>query len=134
MPIPIDFQLLTILPLIQNYFVDLMVATGNQTLATIDFKVDPRFATTVVMVSGGYPGNYEKGYEVKGLDKATESIVFHSGTSLTNGQVVTNGGRVLAVTSLDDTLQGALDKSYQTAHQINFDYAYYRKDIGKDLM
>jgi phosphoribosylamine--glycine ligase len=123
-----------VLPRIQNDFVDLMVATGNQTLATIDFKVDPRFATTVVMVSGGYPGNYEKGYEVKGLDKATESIVFHSGTSLTNGKVVTNGGRVFAVTSLDETMQGALDKSYRTAHQINFDYAYYRKDIGKDLM
>jgi len=123
-----------VLPRIQNDFVDLMVATGNQTLATIDFKVDPRFATTVVMVSGGYPGNYEKGYEVKGLDKPTESIVFHSGTSLTNGQVVTNGARVFAVTSLDETMQGALDKSYRTAHQINFDYAYYRKDIGQDLM
>ena len=96
--------------------------------------MDPRFATTVVMVSGGYPGNYEKGFAVKGLDKPTESIVFHSGTALTNGEVVTNGGRVFAVTSLDDTLQGALDKSYQTVHKINFDYAYYRKDIGKDLM
>jgi phosphoribosylamine--glycine ligase len=123
-----------VLPRIQNDFVDLMVATGNQTLSTIDFKVDPRFATTVVMVSGGYPGNYEKGFEVKGLDKPTESLVFHSGTTLTNGQVVTNGGRVFAVTSLDETMQGALDKSYRTAHQINFDYAYYRKDIGKDLM
>jgi phosphoribosylamine---glycine ligase len=123
-----------VLPRIQNDFVDLMVATGNQTLSTIDFKVDPRFATTVVMVSGGYPGNYEKGFEVKGLDKPTESIVFHSGTSLTNGEVVTNGGRVFAVTSLDETMQGALDKSYRTAHQINFDYAYYRKDIGQDLM
>jgi len=123
-----------VLPRIQNDFVDLMVATGNQKLSTIDFKVDPRFATTVVMVSGGYPGNYEKGFEVKGLDKPTESIVFHSGTSLTNGQVVTKGGRVFAVTSLDETMQGALDKSYRTAHQINFDYAYYRKDIGQDLM
>ncbi len=123
-----------VLPRIQNDFVDLMVATGNQKLSTIDFKVDPRFATTVVMVSGGYPGNYEKGFEVKGLDKPTESIVFHSGTSLTNGQVITNGGRVFAVTSLDETMQGALNKSYRTAHQINFDYAYYRKDIGQDLM
>ena len=76
----------------------------------------------------------EKGFEVKGLDKPTESIVFHSGTSLTNGQVITNGGRVFAVTSLDETMQGALNKSYRTAHQINFDYAYYRKDIGQDLM
>ena len=123
-----------VLPRIQNDFAELMMATGKQQLDTIDLQIDSRFATTVVMVSGGYPGNYEKGYEVKGLDKPTESIVFHSGTSLTNGQVVTNGGRVFAVTSLDDTLQGALDKSYQTAHQINFDYAYYRKDIGKDLI
>ena len=123
-----------VLPRIQSDFAELMMATGKQQLDTIDLQIDSRFATTVVMVSGGYPGNYEKGYEVKGLDKATESMVFHSGTSLTNGQVVTNGGRVFAVTSLDDTLQGALDKSYQTAHQINFDYAYYRKDIGKDLM
>jgi phosphoribosylamine--glycine ligase len=123
-----------VLPRIQSDFAELMMATGKQQLDTIDLQIDSRFATTVVMVSGGYPGNYEKGYEVKGLDKPTESIVFHSGTSLTNGHVVTNGGRVFAVTSLDDTLQGALDKSYQTAHQINFDYAYYRKDIGKDLM
>jgi phosphoribosylamine--glycine ligase len=123
-----------VLPRIQSDFAELMMATGKQQLDTIDLQIDSRFATTVVMVSGGYPGNYEKGYEVKGLDKPNESIVFHSGTSFTNGQVVTNGGRVFAVTSLDDTLQGALDKSYQTAHLINFDYAYYRRDIGKDLM
>ena len=123
-----------VLPRIQNDFATLMMATGKQELDSIDLQIDARFATTVVMVSGGYPGNYEKGFAIKGLDKPTESIVFHSGTFLTNGEVVTNGGRVFAVTSLDETLQGALDKSYQTAHQINFDYAYYRKDIGKDLM
>lgn len=123
-----------VLPRIKTDFGELMLATAEEKLDTIHLEIDKRTAATVVMVSGGYPGNYEKGYEVKGLDKVQDTLVFHSGTTATNGHVVTNGGRVFALTSLDNSLQGALNKSYVAAHQINYDYAYYRKDIGKDLM
>ncbi len=123
-----------VLPRIKTDFGQLMLATAEQKLDTIEFEIDERIAATVVMVSGGYPGNYEKGYEVRGIEKVEDTLVFHAGTAETNGHVVTNGGRVFALTSLDKTLQGALSKSFAAAHHINYDYAYYRKDIGKDLM
>ncbi len=123
-----------VLPRIKTDFGVLMQATADEKLDTIQLEIDERTAATVVMVSGGYPGNYEKGYEVKGLAKVEDTLVFHAGTAEANGHVVTNGGRVFALTSLDETLQGALNKSFAAAHHINYDYAYYRKDIGKDLM
>lgn len=123
-----------VLPRIKTDFGMLMQATADEKLDTIQLEIDERTAATVVMVSGGYPGNYEKGYEVKGLGKVEDTLVFHAGTAEANGRVVTNGGRVFALTSLDETLQGALNKSFAAAHHINYDYAYYRKDIGKDLM
>ena len=123
-----------VLPRIKTDFGMLMQATAEEKLDTIILEIDERTAATVVMVSGGYPGNYEKGYEVRGIEKVEDTLVFHAGTAVTNGNVVTNGGRVFALTSLDETLQGALNKSFAAAHHINYDYAYYRKDIGKDLM
>ena len=123
-----------VLPRIRTDFVALMSAVANQELHRVKLELDARFATTVVMVSGGYPGNYEKGYEVQHLDKAGDTIVFHAGTANSNGKVVTSGGRVLALTSLGNDIQEALDKSYAAAKAINFDYAYYRKDIGQDLI
>jgi phosphoribosylamine--glycine ligase len=123
-----------VLPRIQTDFAALMQATGNGSLNEISLEVDPRTAATVVMVSGGYPGTFEKGYEIKNLDKVRDTFVFHAGTKGTNGNVVTNGGRVLALTSLADNLQDALNKSYAAAKTINYDYEYYRKDIGRDLM
>lgn len=123
-----------VLPRIKTDFGVLMQATADEKLDTIQLEIDERTAATVVMVSGGYPGNYEKGYEVRGIEKVENTLVFHAGTAVTNGNVVTNGGRVFALTSLDETLQGALNKSFAAAHHINYDYAYYRKDIGKDLM
>lgn len=123
-----------VLPRIKTDFGVLMQATADEKLDTIQLEIDERTAATVVMVSGGYPGNYEKGYEVRGIEKVEDTLVFHAGTAVTNGNVVTNGGRVFALTSLDETLQGALNKSFAAAHHINYDYAYYRKDIGKDLM
>ncbi len=123
-----------VLPRIKTDFGVLMQATADEKLDAIQLEIDERTAATVVMVSGGYPGNYEKGYEVRGIEKAEDTLVFHAGTSITNGNVVTNGGRVFALTSLDETLQGALNKSFAAALHINYDYAYYRKDIGKDLM
>lgn len=123
-----------VVPRIQNDFLELMQATATQNLHKIDFKIDPRIATTLVMVSGGYPGTFEKGYEIKNLDQAGDTIVFHAGTKMDGNKVVTNGGRVLALTSLGSTIEEALEKSYAAAHHINYDYAYYRKDIGQDLI
>ena len=87
-----------------------------------------------MMVSGGYPGSYEKGFEIIGLEKVKESVVFHAGTSTKDGKTVTSGGRVLSVTSLDNSLAKALEKSYTSAKIIRYDYEYYRKDIGEDLI
>lgn len=123
-----------VVPRIQNDFLALMQATASQNLDKIDFKIDPRTATTVVMVSGGYPGTFEKGYEITNLDKAGDTIVFHAGTKMNGNSVVTNGGRVLALTSLGNSIEEALEKSYAAALHINYDYAYYRKDIGQDLI
>ncbi len=123
-----------VLPRIQTDFVELMEAVAHQNLNALQLKIDPRIAATVVMVSGGYPGNYEKGFTVSNLDKPGDTLVFHAGTAMKEGKVLTSGGRVLALTSLADTLEEALEKSYAAAKAINFDYAYYRKDIGQDLI
>ena len=123
-----------VVPRIQNDFLALMQATASQQLDKIDFKIDSRTAATVVMVSGGYPGNFEKGYTIKNLDQAGDSIIFHAGTKMNGKDVVTNGGRVLAITSLGNSIEEAIQKSYAAAHHINYDYAYYRKDIGQDLI
>lgn len=123
-----------VLPRIKNDFVELMQAVAEGRLDEISLETDPRTAVTVVMVSGGYPGSYEKGFPVRHLDKAGETMVFHAGTSLSGDEVITNGGRVLALTSLGHTLEEARSKSYAAAKAINFDYAYYRNDIGLDLL
>ena len=96
-------------------------------------EIDDRFATTVVMVSGGYPEAYEKGKKIEGFQNVEDSIVFHAGTDERNGDVVSSGGRVLAVTSYGKTMDEALRTSYRNIGKISFDKAYYRKDIGFDL-
>lgn len=123
-----------VLPRIQTDFVDLMDAVAKQQLDKIQLEIDARTAVTVVMVSGGYPGNYDKGFEITHLDKAGSTIVFHAGTKASGNKVVTSGGRVLALTSLGHSIEEAREQSYAAALAINFDYAYYRKDIGLDLM
>ena len=123
-----------VLPLIKNDFVELLSATAESRLDEITIEEDERSCVTVMMVSGGYPGNYEKGFEITGLEKIKESVVFHAGTAVKDDNIVTAGGRVLCITSLDNSLAGALVKSYAAAKMLRYDYAYYRKDIGQDLI
>lgn len=107
------------------------VAEGNLDTKTVEF--DPRAAVCVMLVSGGYPGNYTKGYPISGIDSVEDSIVFHSGTAEKDGQVVTNGGRVIAVSSYGTNKEEALQKSFTEAQKIKFTGKYFRKDIGQDL-
>src|SRR5690606_31664939 len=118
---------------IKNDMIDLIIAISNEILNSIELNIDEQSATTVVVDSGGYPDVYEKGKEIKGTEKISDSIVFHAGTKLENGKAVTNGGRVLAITSQDKDFRKALKKSYQSIEKLHFDKMYFRKDIGFDL-
>ncbi len=122
-----------VLPRIKTDFVDLMEATYEQNLDIMPIEIDKRSAATVMLVSGGYPEAYDKGMKITGVENVTDSIVFHAGTKLDDNDVVTNGGRVIAVTSLDENYKNAIKKSYQNCKKINFDRMYYRTDIGFDL-
>lgn len=122
-----------VLPRIKTDLVDLLEATGKQRLDKIDLEIDPRAAATVMLVSGGYPEAYDKGKEITGIERIGDSIVFHAGTIQQEGKVRTNGGRVLAVTSLDNDFRKALKKSYKNIEELYFDRMYYRTDIGFDL-
>ncbi|MEL0298784.1 MAG: phosphoribosylamine--glycine ligase [Flavobacteriaceae bacterium] len=129
-----DPDTVAVLPRVTNDWVELMQATANGTLHNHQIAIDPRAATTVVAVSGGYPENYQKGKEIRGLVASDQVEVFHAGTVLKEDQILTSGGRVLAVTALGDTIQDALDKTYLELDKISYDQMYYRKDIGKDLL
>ena len=123
-----------VLPRLKNDFVVLMDAIANQTLDKVTLEVDQRAATTIMLVSGGYPEAYQKGKEIFGVEKPTDSILFHAGAQEKDGKIVTSGGRVMAVTSYGETYQEAIKKSYQTIeNNLKFDKMYYRKDIGFDL-
>ncbi|MDG1965206.1 MAG: phosphoribosylamine--glycine ligase [Flavobacteriaceae bacterium] len=128
-----DPETQVVLPRIKNDLAALLYATANQKLAEVDLVHDDQSATTVVAVSGGYPEAYQKGKKIDGLSSKAESIVFHAGTILDRGNVFTNGGRVLAVTSLGADHTKALQKSYETLQDISFEGMYFRKDIGFDL-
>ena len=122
-----------VIPRIKSDLMDLLLAVGNQSLDQVSLDIDPRFATTVMTVSGGYPEAYEKGKEITGADTVSDSLVFHAGTTAKDGKLVTNGGRVIAVTSLGETKEEALRTSYNNVSTLNFEGMYYRKDIGFDL-
>jgi len=122
-----------VLPRIESDLLETFEAVANQKLDEVEFKLSDKTAATVIMVSGGYPEAYEKGKEISGLDKPTDSIIFHAGTKLNEGKVLTSGGRVLAITSLADTMEEALQLSYKTVQNITFEGVNFRKDIGQDL-
>jgi len=118
---------------IKSDLVELFNGVAQENLDEKELVIDARSAVTVVMVAGGYPGNYEKGNEIKYLDTVEESVVFHAGTRLLNDKVVSNGGRVLAISSLANSMGEALALSYRNAARISFDKMYYRTDLGFDL-
>jgi len=122
-----------VLPRIKNDFVDLLTATAEGTLKEVTLETDPQTVTTVMLVSGGYPGSYEKNKHISGLEKVDDSIAFHAGTRLSGKEVLTNGGRVIAVSAFGENMQDALSKSYKNAEAIDFEKKNYRKDIGFDL-
>ena len=122
-----------VLPRIQSDLVSLFKAVDSQTLNEQELVLDARSATTVMVVSGGYPEAYEKGKIISGIEKIEDSIVFHAGTTVKDGEVITNGGRVIAITSLDNDFRKALKKSYQNIEKLHFDRINYRSDIGFDL-
>lgn len=123
-----------VFPRIKSDVVDLMEATAKGTLGQVDYEADPRACVTVMLVSGGYPGKYEKGKQITGEDKVNDSIVFHAGTKTDGDQLLTNGGRVIAVTSFGKDLEEALTTSYNNADLIEFEGKYFRRDIGQDLL
>ncbi len=122
-----------VLPRVKNDLVDLFVHVGNQTLDQVSLDLDPRTAVTVMTVAGGYPEAYNKGDEIKGIETIEDSIVFQAGTTLKDGNVVTNGGRVLTITSFGNDFKEALATSYKNVKKIQFKDMYYRTDLGFDL-
>lgn len=122
-----------VMPRIKSDFVDLLEGVATKTLNDKVLEIDNRYAVTVMLVSGGYPGDYEKNKEMTGLESVTDSILFHAGTKLSDGKVLTNGGRVIAISSYGATKEEALTLSFKNAEKVNYDQKYYRKDIGFDL-
>ncbi len=123
-----------VIPRLKSDLVELFLAVANEKLDEVSLEIDSRSATTIMVVSGGYPEDFEKGKVISGIENVEDSIVFHAGTKTENGHVVSNGGRVLAVTSYGNDFQEAIKKSYQNIEKLHFDTMYFRKDIGFDLL
>ncbi len=122
-----------VLPRIKSDLVELFQKVASKTLNETEIEIDENAAVTVMLVSGGYPEAYEKGKEITGIGDVEGSLVFHAGTKEFNDKIITNGGRVLAVTSFGSDYKEALKKSYQNVDKLHFDKMYYRKDLGFDL-
>jgi phosphoribosylamine--glycine ligase len=125
-----------VMPRLKNDLVELFLATAEQRLDKVKIEMDPRICCTIVAVSGGYPGSYEKGFPIAGLEEALpdDSLVFHAGTREDKGEVVTNGGRVLCISSFAETVYEAVDKSRDVLEKIYYEGIYYRRDIGYEFL
>jgi phosphoribosylamine--glycine ligase len=121
------------MPRIKSDILELFEAVGNGTLKDLSIELDERTCVTVMLVAGGYPGDYEKGKVMTGFESCNGSLLFHAGTKVAEGNIVTNGGRVLAVSTIALTMDEALATSFSNAAKISFDGKYYRRDIGFDL-
>src|SRR5690606_25026086 len=122
-----------VIPRLKTDLVELFLALKNQELDRISLDIDSRSAVTVMVVSGGYPEDYEKNKEISGIENIEDSIVFHAGTKEENGKILTNGGRVIAVTSFGENFKEALKTSYKNIDKLHFEKMYFRRDIGFDL-
>lgn len=122
-----------VIPRLQSDLVELFLALNNQELDQVTLEIDNRSATTVMLVSGGYPESYQKGKEITGIENVTDSVVFHAGTKFDEGKIVTSGGRVLAITSFGEDFKEALAQSYKNIEKLHFENMYFRRDIGFDL-
>ena len=129
-----DPETQAVFPRITSDLVDLLLGCAQGTLDQVELTIDPKSACTVVMVSGGYPESYQKGLSIEGLDTPTDNLIFHAGTGSQDGHIMTNGGRVLAITAFGNDLTSALRSVYDTADNIKWKDVYYRKDIGQDLL
>ena len=118
----------------EPFVIEYNVRMGDPHLEQVDLELDKRFCTTVMLVAGGYPGSYEKGNAITGIGRVKDAIVFHAGTKRQDSQVVTNGGRVIAVSAFGDTLCEALKQSYSQVAELDFKDKNYRRDIGQDLL
>lgn len=128
-----DPETQVVLPRITSDFLDLMEHTAQETLDKAELTISEEAAVTVILASGGYPEEFEKGYEISGIEKIKDALVFHAGTQIKEGKLVNSGGRVLALTALDKEWTKALEKSNVAAKTIQFQHKYYRRDIGFDL-
>lgn len=122
-----------VIPRLKSDLVELFLAVANEKLNEKTLEIDSQSAATIMVVSGGYPEEYVNGKVISGIETVTDSIVFHAGTKKDNGQIISNGGRVLTVTSLGANFDEAIKKSYQSIDKLHFDTMYFRKDIGFDL-
>lgn len=123
-----------VFPRIESDVLDLFIGAANGNLDTVNISISENYASTVMLVSGGYPESYENGKLISNIDQITDSIVFHAGTKIIEDKIYTQGGRVIALTSLASDMNNALEKSFASAEKIKFEKKYYRHDIGKDLM
>lgn len=130
-----DPETQVVLPKIKSDLVDLLEATAKGTLGNTDYTTHDEAFTTIVMVSGGYPGSYPKGYEITGIDVVDTATVFHAGTKLGDqNEVLTNGGRVLAITGKGESVEKALENAYNGVSKISWQDEYHRRDIGQDIL
>ena len=130
-----DPETQVVLPRIKTDLVDLLQGAAKGNLSDVSFDIEEQTATTVVMVSGGYPGSYPKGYGISGLESVSNATVFHAGTKLVDdGKVLTNGGRVLAITGKGDSVENALENAYNGVAKVSWQDEYHRKDIGQDIL